>query len=88
MHFKEVMLKRLNDVCLRCIVVLIFEVFKLLKIKTNDFFAMRPPILVSPTVKTRKFKLLRFRNESCFGAGNMYKDLFSIYLQPNVNKNS
>ena len=88
MHFKEVMLKRLNDVCLRRIVVLIFEVFKLLKIKRNDFFAMRPPILVSPTVKTRKFKLLHFRNESCFGAGNLYKDLFSIYLQPNVNKNS
>ena len=35
------MLKRLNDVCLRRIVVLIFEVFKLLKIKRNDFFAMR-----------------------------------------------
>ena len=35
------MLKRLNDVCLRRIAVLIFEVFKLLKIKRNDFFAMR-----------------------------------------------
>ena len=40
------------------------------------------PILVSRTVETRKFKLLR--NETCFGAGNLYKDLFSIYLQPRV----
>ena len=39
------------------------------------------------TVKTLKFKLLYFRNETCFGAGNLYKDLFSIYLQPSVNKN-
>ena len=46
------------------------------------------PILVSRTMKTRKFKLLYFRNETCFGAGNLYKDLFSIYLQPSVNKNS
>ena len=36
----------------------------------------------------QKFKLLYFRNERCFGAGNLYKDLFSIYLQPNVYKNS
>ena len=42
---------------------------------------------MSRTVKTRKFKLLYFRNETCFGAGNLYKDLFSIYLQPSVNKN-
>ena len=42
---------------------------------------------MSRTVKTRKFKLLYFRNETCFGAGNLYKDLFSIYLQPGVNKN-
>ena len=27
------------------------------------------------------------RNETCFGSGNFYKDLFSIYLQPSVNKN-
>ena len=36
----------------------------------------------------QKFKLLYFQNETCFGAGNLYKDLFSIYLQPNVYKNS
>jgi len=28
-----------------------------------------------------------FRNETCFGARNLHKDLFSIYLQPSVNKN-
>ena len=38
--------------------------------------------------KTRKFKLLYFLNETSFGAGNLYKDLFSFYLQPRVNKNS
>ena len=46
------------------------------------------PILVSRTVKTRKFKLLYFRNETCYGNGNLYKDLFFVYLQPSVNKNS
>ena len=45
-------------------------------------------ILVSRTVKTRKFKLLYFRNETCYGTGNLYKDLFFVYLQPSVNKNS
>ena len=59
---------------------------KLLKIKRRDFFQWDSiPILVSCTVKTRKFKLLYFRNETCFGAGNLDKDLFSIYLQPSVN---
>ena len=46
------------------------------------------PILVSRTVKTRKFKLLYFRNETSYGNGSLYKDLFLVYLQPNVNKNS
>ena len=46
------------------------------------------PILVSRTVKTRKFKLLYFRNETCYGTGNLYKDLFFVYLQPSINKNS
>ena len=46
------------------------------------------PILVSRTVKTRKFKLLYFRNETSYGNGNLYKDLFLVYLQPSVNKNS
>ena len=56
---------------------------KLLKIKRRDIFQGDSiPILVSRTVKTPKFKLLYFRNETCFGAGNLYKDLFSIYLQP------
>ena len=45
-------------------------------------------VLGSRTVNTRKFKLLYFRNETCFGAENLYKDLFSLYLQPSVNKNS
>ena len=46
------------------------------------------PILVSRTVNTRKFKLLYFRNETCYDNGNLYKDLFFIFLQPSVNKNS
>ena len=36
----------------------------------------------------RSDRRLYFRNELCFGAGNLYEDLFSIYLQPSVNKNS
>ena len=35
-----------------------------------------------------KFKLLYFRNETCYGNGNFHKDLFFVYLQPSVNKNS
>ena len=45
-------------------------------------------ILVSCTVKIRKFKLSYFRNETCYGTGKMYKDLFFVYLQPSVNKKS
>ena len=45
------------------------------------------PILVSRTVKTGKFKLLYFRNETCYGNGKLYKDLLFVYLQPGVNKN-
>ena len=44
--------------------------------------------LVARTVKTQKFKLLYFRNETCFRAGNSYHELFFIYLQTSVNKNS
>ena len=36
------------------------------------------PILVSRTVKTRKFKVLYFRNETYYGNGNLYKDLFFV----------
>ena len=62
---------------------------KLLKIKRRNFFQLDSiPSLVSRTVKTRKFKLLYFRNETCFGTGNLHKDIFSIYRQPSVNKNS
>ena len=46
------------------------------------------PILVSRTVETRKFKLLYFWNETCYGTGNLYKDLLFVYLQPFVKKNS
>ena len=46
------------------------------------------PIVVSRSVKTRKFKLLYFRNDIYYGNGNWYKDLFFVYLQPSVNKNS
>ena len=46
---------------------------KLLKIKRIDFFQRdSTPILVSRTVKTRKFKLLYFRNETCYGNGNLH----------------
>ena len=61
----------------------------LLKIKRRDFFQRDSiPILVSRTVKTRKFKLLYFRNETCYGIGNLYKDSFFVYLQPSVHNNS
>ena len=69
--------------------LLILEMVKLLKIKRRDLFQWDSiPILVSLTVKTRKFKLLYFRNKTCFGVGNLNKDLFFINLQPTVNKNS
>ena len=61
----------------------------LLKIKRTDFFQRHSvPNLVSRTVKIRKFKLLYFRNTTCYGNHNVYKDLLSVYLQPSVNKNS
>ena len=61
----------------------------LLKIKRRNFFQRDSiPILVSRTVKTRKFKLLYFRNETCYGNGNLYKDLLFVYLQPSLNQNS
>ena len=61
----------------------------LLKIKRRFFFQGDSiPILASRTVKTRKFKLLYFRNEKCYGNENLNKDLLFVYLQPGVNKNS
>ena len=62
----------------------------LLKIKRRDFFLNKTaiPILVSRTVKTRKFKLLYFRNETCYDTGNLYKDLFLFIFKPSANKNS
>ena len=46
--------------------------------KERLFFFQRDSIhiLVSHTVKTRKFKWLYFRNETCYGTGNLYKDIF------------
>ena len=62
---------------------------KLLKIKGRDIFQQDSILIfVSRSVKTLKFKLFCFRNETCFGAGNFCKDLFFIYLQPSVMKNS
>ena len=48
----------------------------------GDAFFQRDsiPILVSRTVKPRRFKLLYFRNETCYGNGNLYKNLFFVYL--------
>ena len=62
----------------------------LLKIMRRDFFQGDSiPILVSHTVKAQKFKLLCLRKyETCHGNGNLYKDLFFVYLQCSVNKNS
>ena len=69
--------------------LLILEMVIVLKIKRRDFFQRDSiPILVSRTVKTREFKLLYFRNETCYGNGNLYKDLFFVYLQLSVKKNS
>ena len=60
----------------------------LLKIKRTDFFQQDGiPIFVPCTVKTRKFKLLYFQNETCYRNGNFYKDLLFVYLKPSVNKN-
>ena len=59
----------------------------LLKIKRRDFFQRHSvAILVSRTVKTRKFKLLYFRNTTCYGRFTFC--LSFVYLQPSVNKNS
>ena len=53
------------------------------------FFNETAFLFSSRTVKTRKFKLLYFRNKTCYGNGKLYKDLFFVYLQPcSVNKNS
>ena len=61
----------------------------LLKIKRTDFFQRHSvPNLLSRTVKIRKFKLLYFRNTTCYGNHNVHKDLLFVYLQPSVNKNS
>ena len=50
---------------------------KLQKIKRRDFFQRGSiPILVSRTVKTRKFKMLYFRNETCYGNGTCAKIYF------------
>ena len=64
---------------------------KLLRIKRRDFFQWQSQVAqrsYSGVTHCQKFKLLYVRNEKCFVAGNLYKDLFSIYLQPNVYKNS
>ena len=69
--------------------LLILEMVMLLKINRSDVFQRDSiPIFVSRTLKTRKFKLLYFRNGTCYGIGSLQKDLFFIYLQPSVNKNS
>ena len=69
--------------------LLILEMVIVLKIKRRDFFQRDSvPILVSRTVKTQEFKLLYFRNETCYGNGNLYKDLFFVYLRLSVKKNS
>ena len=47
------------------------------KNKRKDFFERDSiPIFVSRTVKTLKFKLLYFRNKTCYGNGNLKKIYF------------
>ena len=66
---------------------LILEMVIQLKIKRRDFFQRdRIPILVSRTVKTRKFKLLYFQNETCYRNGNLYNDVLFVCLPPSVNE--
>ena len=61
---------------------------KLMKIKRRDFFQWDPiPILMSRTVKTRKFKLLYFGMKHASEL-ETYTKIFFINLQPSVNKNS
>ena len=60
-----------------------------LKIKRRDFFQRHSiPILVSSTEKTSNFKLLYVWNETCYGNGNLYKDILLVHLQPSVIKNA
>ena len=51
-------------------------------------FSTRQHSCLSVTYReTQKFKLLYFRNETCYGNGNLYKDSLFVYLQPSINKN-
>ena len=59
------------------------ETVVLLKIKGETIFQRdNISILVSRTVKTGKFKLLYFRNETGYGNGNLYKDLRFFIFNP------
>ena len=57
----------------------VLEMVILLKIKRRDFFHQESiPILVSCTVKTQKFKLLYFRNETCYRTGYLLKHVVRL----------
>ena len=57
------------------------------KKERRDFFQRHSILIIlSRTVKTMKFKLLYFRNETCYGNGNLNKDLFFVNLQPSLIK--
>ena len=56
----------------------ILEMVMLLKIKRRLFQQDSIPILVSSTVKTQKFKLLYFRNETCYGTGDLFKRMVKL----------
>ena len=50
-----------------------------LKIKRRDFFHRDSiPILVSRTVKTQKFRLLYFANETYYGPGDLLKRMVKL----------
>ena len=55
------------------------EMVILLRIKRRDFFHRDSiPIWVSRTVKTQKFKLQYFQNETCYGTGDLFKRMVKL----------
>ena len=72
----------------------LFKMYKLLKIIRRQLIFKQTSLLrlllivVSHTVKIRKFKMLYFQNERCYRAENFYKDLFFSPLQRGIHKNS
>ena len=72
----------------------LLKMYKLLKIIRRQLIFKQTSLLrlllivVSHTVKIRKFKMLYFQNERRYRAENFYKDLFFSPLQHGIHKNS